>query len=99
MQFMASSREKTMMQSPRESETRPCHQQERITLPLRNNSLLPDPGRDKINPRPPSYHASKTTHLDWVQLDKPNHNLDRLCIFLHRHRHFLNNILAYLLSS
>ena len=36
MQSMASSRQKTIMQSSRESETRPCHQQDRITPPLRN---------------------------------------------------------------
>ena len=53
----------------------------------------PDRGRDKIlDPRAPSYHASRTTHF-WVQLDKPNHNLDRPYILLHRHRHFLNKIL------
>lgn len=94
MQSMASSRQKTMVHSPRESETRPCHQQDRIILPLRNKSLLPDPGRDKIlDPRAPSYHASRTTHF-WVQLDKPNINLDRPYILLHRHRHFLNKIPA-----
>lgn len=83
-----------MMQSSRESETRPCHQQDRITPPLRKKVcyLIVE----EIKFLTPGHQV--TMHLEppifGVQLDKPNHNLDRPYILLHRHRHFLNKILA-----